>query len=301
MEITTTNRGKPCFILENYRFKCARVTKTTKEWRCTTDRCKARCTTDLDTTIVIHSSTCHNHSSMTAEDKEKHKIRQFCKRKATDDISARPSKIVCSELRSTESLDYTHVKGIKNAIHLQRLKLRPKLPKTRQETLECLHGLKEGRNKDSKRKTNGCESFHRHFGHQFLSPHPNIFDWLEKIKEEQTKTALKVKAAMKPRKQATNEEAESRKRQKIMNDYKSGELTHDSMERLSQWQEVAGLRHIVAPLRRRSLSHGPLGAFTGIIFFYRSESQPHSGADQCSGDAQWHHSRQNQPLSSATE
>lgn len=91
MEITTTNRGKPCLILENYRFKCARVTKTTKEWRCTTDRFKARCTTDLDTTIVIHSSTCHNHSSMTAEDKENHKIRQFCKRKATDDISARPN------------------------------------------------------------------------------------------------------------------------------------------------------------------------------------------------------------------
>ncbi|GFR72684.1 hypothetical protein ElyMa_000384800 [Elysia marginata] len=63
------------------------------------------------------------------------------------------------------------------------------------------------------------------FGDQFLSPHPNISDWLEKIKEEQTKTALKIKAAMKPRKQATNEEAESRKRQKVMNDFKSGELT----------------------------------------------------------------------------
>ncbi|GFR65073.1 gamma-tubulin complex component [Elysia marginata] len=77
---------------------------------------------------------------------------------------------------------------------------------------------------DSKRTTNGCESFHRHFGDQFISPHPNIFDWLEKIKEEQTKIALKIKAAMKPRKQATNEEAESRKRQKIYV-YKSGELT----------------------------------------------------------------------------
>ena len=50
---------------------------------------------------------------------------------------------------------------------------------------------------DEKRTTNCSESFHSHFGAQFCSSHPDIFDFLEQLKNEQSKVVLKIKASSK--------------------------------------------------------------------------------------------------------
>jgi len=53
-------------------------------------------------------------------------------------------------------------------------------------------------NIERKRTTNGCEIFHNQFGSMFYSTHSNIFNFLEKIKNTQTKTYLKIRATKTP-------------------------------------------------------------------------------------------------------
>lgn len=76
-----------------------------------------------------------------------------------------------------------------------------------------------------KRTTNGCESFHNEFGNLFYNSHPNIFDFLDKIKSMQTKTYLKVRAsriqAPLPKRERDNLE----KKLGIQLKYKNGELS----------------------------------------------------------------------------
>ena len=45
---------------------------------------------------------------------------------------------------------------------------------------------------DGVRTTNGCESFHRHFNDQFYVSHPNIHEFMQKLKEVQTITYVKI-------------------------------------------------------------------------------------------------------------
>ena len=47
-------------------------------------------------------------------------------------------------------------------------------------------GILDGR----KHTTNGCESFHRHFGRGFVSPHPNIYDWLSVLSMSHKRSLL---------------------------------------------------------------------------------------------------------------
>ena len=45
---------------------------------------------------------------------------------------------------------------------------------------------------DVKRTTNGCEAFHQQFSDMFYNHHPNIYDFMEKIKLIQTYNYLKT-------------------------------------------------------------------------------------------------------------
>ena len=48
---------------------------------------------------------------------------------------------------------------------------------------------------DCKRTTNGCECFHNQFGSMFYNSHPNIFEFMEKLKCTQTRSYLKIRAS----------------------------------------------------------------------------------------------------------
>ena len=45
-----------------------------------------------------------------------------------------------------------------------------------------------------KHTTNGCESFHRHFGRGFVSPHPNMYDWLHVLKMSHKRSLINFHA-----------------------------------------------------------------------------------------------------------
>lgn len=50
------------------------------------------------------------------------------------------------------------------------------------------------------RTTNACESFHARFNSSFYSPHPSIFIFIEKLKQFQTETYVKIQSLHIPRK-----------------------------------------------------------------------------------------------------
>ena len=45
-----------------------------------------------------------------------------------------------------------------------------------------------------KHTTNGCESFHRHFGRGFVSPHPNMYYWLHVLKMSHKRSLINFHA-----------------------------------------------------------------------------------------------------------
>ena len=50
------------------------------------------------------------------------------------------------------------------------------------------------RNSDYRTTTNGCESFHNHFGNNFRSSNPNIFVFIENLKDHNTLAKIKSKS-----------------------------------------------------------------------------------------------------------
>jgi hypothetical protein len=72
-------------------------------WRCSAKGCKASVRTDAVPTLVIQQKNDHNHDS---DDRgnARHVLRVNAKRKAVDDLSARPSKVIKSELQTMNDI-----------------------------------------------------------------------------------------------------------------------------------------------------------------------------------------------------
>ena len=102
MEVTVieTNKGHKSVLCEGFRYRLDVETKSGDlSWRCSAKGCKARVRTDAVPTLVIQQMNDHNHES---DDRgnARHVLRVNAKRKAVDDLSARPSKVIRSELQT---------------------------------------------------------------------------------------------------------------------------------------------------------------------------------------------------------
>lgn len=111
-------------------------------WRCIQKRCSARCKSfDKDPEAGIAWARLeHTHDQDSQASIERQQIRTVCKRKAVDDISERPSKIILTELtnRPDGELVPKDVKAVRQSIYRERRKLQPKLPTCRAEVHEAL-------------------------------------------------------------------------------------------------------------------------------------------------------------------
>lgn len=56
------------------------------------------------------------------------------------------------------------------------------------------------------RTTNSCESFHSKFNSMFYTSKPNIFQWLEALKNVQCDIYIKLRSSLKPRKEKLEKE-----------------------------------------------------------------------------------------------
>jgi hypothetical protein len=89
-----TNRGKKSIICDGFRYRVDGILKSdVVSWRCSMKDCKARIRTDSSAQTVLMQKNQHSHEPDERKN-ERHQLRATAKRKATDDITQRPSKII---------------------------------------------------------------------------------------------------------------------------------------------------------------------------------------------------------------
>jgi hypothetical protein len=91
--------------------------------------------------MIIDGRFEHNHAEPDNRTVQRLKVRQECKRKATDESGERPNKMIMGEIARQDSTELVpeDVKSVRQAIYRRRRKTQPKLPQTREETHEALH------------------------------------------------------------------------------------------------------------------------------------------------------------------
>ena len=100
--------------------------------------CKARIRTDSSAKTVLMQKNQHSHEPDEREN-ERHQLRATSKRKATDDITKRPSKIIRRALQDQQEvqLQPNDLKSVAKAVYRRR-KTYPPLPKSQSKTHEVL-------------------------------------------------------------------------------------------------------------------------------------------------------------------
>ena len=61
MDLKFTETSKPAALLDGHLFRLLSESKSSRTWRCTQKDCKARFTTSLNTTDILHGMTSHCH------------------------------------------------------------------------------------------------------------------------------------------------------------------------------------------------------------------------------------------------
>ena len=89
-----TNRGKRSIICDWFWYRVDGILKSyVVSWRCFVKDCKGRIRTDRSVQTVLMQKNKHSHEPDERKN-ERHQLRATAKRKATDDITQRPSKII---------------------------------------------------------------------------------------------------------------------------------------------------------------------------------------------------------------
>jgi hypothetical protein len=157
---TVTNRNTECVIYRNYKYSRKRSLADGKiSWVCTNKNCNGQIKTN-SAVSEITEQTGHNHNEMSDRKVQSVTVRGNCKRKATEDISSRPSKIIRQELVSienvtgmnnTQSMVSNDLVNIRLAMYRERRKCLPTIPKNIGEVFQQL--------KDSSLVTSRKEKF----------------------------------------------------------------------------------------------------------------------------------------------
>ena len=98
---------------------------------------------------VIDANYNHNHEPLTENEIQRQKLNNSMKRKAIEDSSALPSKLLRSHLRSGDitAIDKADIDCIKRNMRNARLSIRPKLPRSDIETQEAISQINIATNK----------------------------------------------------------------------------------------------------------------------------------------------------------
>ena len=135
-----TNRGKRSIICDGFRYRVDGILKSyVVSWRCSVTDCKAGIRTDSSAQTVFMQKNQHSHEPDEGKN-ERHQLRATAKRKATDDITQRPSKIIRRALQDQqeEQLQPNDLRSVAMAVYRRRRKTYPPLPKSQSETYGVL-------------------------------------------------------------------------------------------------------------------------------------------------------------------
>ena len=94
----------------------------------------------------------HNNSETDERLIQRHKVRQECKCKASDEPGEKPNKIITTEIAKQDTTDLLpgDVKWVRQGIYRRWRKTQPRLPKSREETHEALDQYEAFSNQDEK-------------------------------------------------------------------------------------------------------------------------------------------------------
>lgn len=143
MECMLSEKQKEIRIIEGFKFRFHKMLQgEVQRWTCCKNSCK--CFFKLTSNNVmsdIYNE--HNHNKCDEQVITRQKISNAVKRKAIDDISVRPSKILHNEFKNGDILTLTtnDVILIKQNIHYARSLFHPKLPKSIHETQNALKSM----------------------------------------------------------------------------------------------------------------------------------------------------------------
>lgn len=139
--ITCTNKGVRCLVLNNFFYRHYRqcVDGRTK-WRCTNKICAAFVVTNGSVNQILDHQNKHNHDDNSNRYVERHEVRGLCKRKAENQLSERPFKIIRLELNSIENSTLLHqdVSTIRRAIYRTKRKSLPPNPRSRVDAFSSI-------------------------------------------------------------------------------------------------------------------------------------------------------------------
>ncbi|XP_072377754.1 uncharacterized protein [Diabrotica undecimpunctata] len=143
---SATKRDAPLLFVNNYKFNFSEKLKSGESrWRCRTKGCNAAVYTIGDDIVISRQNLNHSHDSLEANCIQQQFVRVAAKRKAAEDISTQPRKILHLVLSEEENTNLTimNLKSVKRSIYNVRRKLLPVLPKTLEEVLESLEKLED--------------------------------------------------------------------------------------------------------------------------------------------------------------
>lgn len=150
MDFMSSEKGKKMIIEDGFKFRFHKMLRNdVQRWKCYLNTCK--CFLKLSSTLdIIEKCNVHNHQKCDDKVLNRQKLSNSVKRKAQDNISTRPSKLIRSELKNSDipSINTNDLKLIRNNIHHARKVLYPKLPKSMQEVHNCLSTMNITTNKD---------------------------------------------------------------------------------------------------------------------------------------------------------
>ena len=111
-----------------------------KLWRCVEKTCSSRCKTDLEDLIILDGRLEHDHAEPDRRNIKRQRVRQACNRKAEDEPSERPYKLIIKEIEKVgvNELVTQDITSVRQAMYRQRRKTQPNLPTSRTETIETL-------------------------------------------------------------------------------------------------------------------------------------------------------------------
>lgn len=130
--IIESNRGKKQLILNNFKFRIGSSNKGLIRWRCTTKNCTAKVYTDENNICINNTDTPqYNHGEYSSQALKKQVLNTACKRKAIENVSTRPKKIILTEIaQNSNSSDITinDINRIRKNIYENRRKIMPQNP-----------------------------------------------------------------------------------------------------------------------------------------------------------------------------
>lgn len=160
-QIILSERGKELILhkTNKYRFRRQRKDGIMK-WLCTNKDCSASILTTADKKSICEFSGEHICDENSVQKIERQILRENCKRKCEEDLSAKPLKIIRTELLNSTATKIVKedIKTVRKTMYEKRRKHYPTFPKSLDEAIDQLKTLHE-------------DDFFKFKGNQFVHVH----------------------------------------------------------------------------------------------------------------------------------